>query len=158
REIHDSGEQEDKQIIEESLSWVDGLHLAQRDYATLSGGEKQRVQIARVLAQIWQGHQARFLFLDEPLNMLDMAHQHLCLNAFRQMAQRNVGVVMILHDINLAMQYADDIIVLEKGKIVANGAPACVVTVELLRQVFRVNASLLRDEQGAMFVKVDGYC
>lgn len=156
RETHDTGETEDRAIITECLDWVDAAHLLQRDYSTLSGGEKQRVQIARVLAQIWEGAQPRYLFLDEPLNMLDIAHQHLCLNALQKVAQRSVGVIMILHDINLALQYADEIAVLNNGGIVTIGKPDQVITVDLLRQVFHVRASLFKDEKGAMFVKVEG--
>jgi len=157
REMHATGREEDQSIIAASLARVDATHLLNREYTTLSGGERQRVQIARVLAQVGRSEQARYLFLDEPLNMLDIAHQHLCLHAFRQTAQDNVGVVMILHDINLALQYADEILVLDGGQVVAGGAPSEVISVDLLRRVFRVRASILQDLSGNAFVKVDGY-
>ena len=97
----------DAVVIREVLENVDAWHLQQRIFPTLSGGERQRVHLARVLAQMWD-RQHTYLFLDEPTTALDLKHQHQILRLTRRIAQeRNMAVCLILHDLNLAMQYAD---------------------------------------------------
>lgn len=117
--------------------------FADRIYTTLSGGERQRVQIARVLAQIWpaatdgttDGEQ-RYLLLDEPSNNLDLVHQHRLLRLARTATERGVGVIAVLHDPNLASQYADRICVLKDGRKVIDGPPAEVLSEDLFASVF----------------------
>ncbi len=111
-------------------------HLVGRVYTTLSGGERQRVQLARVLAQIWQGSSPRYLLLDEPTNNLDLAHQHTTLHLAQQFAARGVGVLAILHDLNLAAQVADHILVLKAGRMYAAGTPTQVLTTEVIQAAF----------------------
>tara|TARA_B110000037_G_scaffold134215_1_gene152149 strand:- start:157 stop:528 length:372 start_codon:yes stop_codon:yes gene_type:complete len=108
----------------------------------MSGGEKQRVQLARVLAQIWQpsclGEQ--FLVLDEPTSAFDLSHQKLTLDIVRQLAQKGVGVVMVVHDLNLAARCADNIVVIDGGVIAAQGSPEVVLTETLIDKVFGVKS------------------
>ncbi|MFP4322771.1 MAG: heme ABC transporter ATP-binding protein [Anaerolineales bacterium] len=111
-------------------------HLAERIFTTLSGGEKQRVQLARVLAQIWEGTNARYLMLDEPTNNLDLAHQHGTLQIARQVAGRGVGILAILHDLNLAAQYADRILIMHQGRCLAIGASKDVLTSHNIEAAF----------------------
>jgi iron complex transport system ATP-binding protein len=127
------------------------LHLAERSYPTLSGGEKQRVQLARVLAQIAADDEAgaatesRYLLLDEPTNNLDLAHQHLVLAAARRLADSGVAVLAVLHDPNHAAAYADRIHVLQHGRTFASGTPYAVLTPQLMGAVFGVAARVLNE-------------
>ena len=128
----------DREIAWAALERTGVAELAKREYPTLSGGEKQRVQFARVLAQIWEPPEAghRYLFLDEPTNNLDLAHQHHTLNVARRFALEGTAVVAVLHDLNLAAQYADRILLLQRGRVVAVGRPGEVLSVEVLSPAF----------------------
>ncbi len=131
----------DTDIAYAALDRVSMTAFAQRDYATLSGGEQQRVHLARALAQIWDppdaGH--RYLLLDEPTASLDPAHQHSILRLTRALAQRGVGVMAVLHDFNLAAQYADHVVVLSDGSVVAQGPPENILTPPIIRDVFELD-------------------
>lgn len=118
-------------------------HLAERSYLTLSGGEQQRVQLARVLAQIWEDTGARYLLLDEPTNNLDLAHQHVTLAIAADFARHGVGVIAILHDLNLAAQYADHVLVMSAGRALAYGRPNTVFTPALIREAFDMAVTIL---------------
>lgn len=134
------------QLAHNILQQVGITHLAQRDYTTLSGGEKQQVQIARILAQIWEmtPSQSRYLLLDEPTASLDLAHQHALLNMLQRIAHtQKLGIFIILHDINLAAQYADQVVCLVQGKVVAVGKPNDILTIELIHKVFAVRTTTL---------------
>lgn len=136
----------DDKIVNEALKAVEADHLADRKFVTLSGGEQQRVHLARVMAQIWEqpsGHN-RYLFLDEPTNGLDIAHQHMSLQIAKEFASRSTGVVAVLHDLNLASQYADNIMILEKGKCFAFGDPEEVLTEENIEKAFGVTVLITR--------------
>ena len=131
-------------LVDRALSAV-GLHaLSEATFDTLSGGEKQRAQLARVLCQLWacevQGPMP-LLFLDEPTASQDLAQQLAILQVAADHARRGGAVVAILHDINLAAAWADRILVLSKGRLYADGAPADVVTSAMLEEVFRVRLS-----------------
>jgi iron complex transport system ATP-binding protein len=141
----------DYEIAHAALEAVEAEHLAERLYTTLSGGEKQRVQLARVLAQIWEARHdetdtdgARFLLLDEPTSNLDLAHQHSTLGVARRFAREGVGVLVILHDLNLAAQYADRILMLNDGRIAHAGSPREVLTRDAIHEVFGVEAIVTR--------------
>ena len=127
-----------------ALEAVEARHLSERLYPTLSGGEKQRVQLARVLAQIWEptgkGERQRFLLLDEPTSNLDLTHQHSTLAVARRFAREGVGVLVVLHDLNLAAQYGDRIVMLNEGRITHSGHPRDVLTREAIREVFGIDA------------------
>ncbi len=100
---------EDYQIADKAMQETDVLAFENRPYDQLSGGERQRVQLARVLAQVWPGPEARggFLLLDEPTINLDLSHQHGLLQTVRRFARTGLGLLVVLHDLNLAMRYAD---------------------------------------------------
>lgn len=127
---------EDLAIVRAALAAASVEHLAQRSYLTLSGGEQQRVQLARVLAQIWEDNGARYLLLDEPTNNLDLAHQHGTLSIASDFARRGVGVLAILHDLNLAAQYADHVLIMKAGRLLAYGTPNQVFTREIIYDAF----------------------
>ena len=136
-----AGAQRDRAVVREAMLAADVMHLRERDYTVLSGGERQRVQLARVLAQIWEddAQTPRFLLLDEPTSALDLAHQHQVLQIARSMAeQRNVGVLAILHDLNLASCYADKALLLCAGRTVDYGETPAVLRAEALQAVFGV--------------------
>jgi len=137
---HSSREQ-DLDVAWRCLTETGVAHLAERSYATLSGGERRRVQFARVLAQIGFAGEAysgaaRFLLLDEPTASLDLAHQHVALQSARRATGYGIGVLVILHDLNLAARYADRILVLHRGHVAAVGTPAEVLTETLIRDAF----------------------
>lgn len=128
----------DTDIAYAALDRVSMTPFAQRDYATLSGGEQQRVHLARALAQIWDPPDTgpRYLLLDEPTASLDPAHQHGILRLATSLARRGVGVMAVLHDFNLAAQYADHVVVLSDSSIAAQGPPEDILTPSIIREVF----------------------
>ncbi len=136
---HATGRQRDAQIVEAALQAADAAHLAQRSYLALSGGERQRVHLARVMAQLWPGEEGVTLLLDEPTSMLDPLHQHTTLEAVRRFADRGAGVLLILHDLNLAARYCDRILLLEQGRSYALDSPASVLTPKALKAVFGID-------------------
>ncbi len=128
----------DHYIASRALIWSGANHLADRSYPTLSGGERQRVDFARALTQIWHPVEdsARYLFLDEPTSALDLARQHDLLHRVHKFARQNVAVVIVLHDLNLAAQYADRILVLDHGCPVGWGVPSRTLQPELIQNTF----------------------
>jgi len=141
---HDSGADRDLEITGEVVSAMDIVHLQQRLYTQLSGGEQQRVQLARILAQIWDcgPADAGLLLLDEPTSALDLAHQQLLLELLRQLAGRGLAIIMVVHDFNLLASSAHRISALKKGRIVAQGSPGEVINEQLFLDVFGVEVSL----------------
>lgn len=134
----------ENEIISSALEATGVSHLDGRLYPTLSGGERMRVQLARVLAQIWETpSHPRYLLLDEPTASLDLAHQHSCLRLARQFAADGTGVLLVLHDPNLALSYADEVTLLCCGQIIAQGAPEQVLTQENLERVYGVRIEIL---------------
>ena len=120
-------------------------HLMERTFNTLSGGEQQRVQFARCLMQIWQPPDhamPRYLLLDEPTSDLDLAHGLLVLNLARELARRRVGVLLVLHDLNLAARFCDRIVLMFDGHVAASGEPAIVLDEELLSDVYATSISV----------------
>ena len=135
---------ENLRIVSDALKKVDGLYLKDRHYTTLSGGERQRIHMARVLTQIWDECPLgqRYLLLDEPTSALDPAHQQLTLKMARQEADNGMGVLVILHDLNLAARYSDRILILNQGSIAAEGSPRAVLTPEIIYSVFDIDVSV----------------
>ncbi len=124
---------EDDAIIDAALAAVDATHLAGRDIATLSGGERARVALARVLAQ-----QTPVILLDEPTAALDIRHQEQVLGLVRSIAaQAGVAVLVVLHDLGAAAAYCDHIVCLADGAVAAAGPVREVYTDEILSQVYR---------------------
>ena len=145
----------DYAIARQALALVEASHLEERVYPSLSGGERQRVQLARVLAQVLEPAAGaidsaapshvppRYLLLDEPISSLDIAHQHAALDIARRLSREEVGVLVILHDLNLAAQYADRIVVLNEGQVVSSGEPRQVLTPQLIERVFGIPVHVL---------------
>jgi iron complex transport system ATP-binding protein len=130
---------EDERLPNRALARVDLDGLAGRFYQELSGGEQQRVQLARVLCQVWApvlDGSPRYLLLDEPVSSLDIKHQLIIMNIARDFARRGGGVVAILHDLNLAAMFADRILVMHRGGLAAAGSPQSVLSDELVSRVF----------------------
>lgn len=134
-----------------ALAWFDMEDLTQRNYLTLSGGEQQRVQLARVFAQVGfqSALESRYLLLDECTSHLDLAHQHQVFQLIQSwVAERGIGVIMVLHDLNLAAQYADEILLLNQGKKVYQGTVQQVLTEPHISQVYDIKVSILQHSQG----------
>ncbi len=135
---------EDKTVVEWALEQTGLLPLALRPLNTLSGGERQRAWIAMALAQ-----KPRILLLDEPTTYLDLYHQLEVLDLLARLNQeQNIAVIMALHDINYAARYSDTVAVLSQGSLYASGRPAEVITGEMLRAVFGVEADFWLDPNG----------
>lgn len=136
----------DKKICKETLSFFDLEDLQDRNYITLSGGEKQRVQFARVSAQIWNPdrHQCHYLILDEPLTFLDIYYQFDFMNKITTLVnQHNWVVVGVVHDLNLAGKYADHITLIHQGKILSDGTKELVLTKENIQTAYGLQAEIV---------------
>lgn len=132
---------DDDRAVTAALTVTGVLDLADRAIDELSGGQRQRVWIAMALAQ-----ETDILLLDEPTTFLDVSHQIEVLDLLTDLnAQRGTTIVMVLHDINLAARYADHLFALRRGRLIASGAPSDVVTSELVREVFDLDALVIAD-------------
>jgi len=142
---HSSGRIKDREIAYRAMEQADVSHLAQALYPSLSGGEKQRVQLARVLCQIWDEvpGQSRYILLDEPTSALDLAHQHHTLSLAKELAAQGVGVLSILHDLNLAAQYADRLLLLGDGKVVAQGSVEEILTPDKISKLYGIDVEVI---------------
>jgi iron complex transport system ATP-binding protein len=130
---------EEERLPERALARVDLDGFGGRFYQELSGGEQQRVQLARVLCQVWApvlDGKPRYLLLDEPVSSLDIRHQLGIMDIARDFSRRGGGVVAILHDLNLAALYAERIYMMHGGRLAAAGAPAHVLNDPMLEKVF----------------------
>lgn len=125
---------EQDQLVLDCLGELELSTKKQQSYLTLSGGEQQRVQLARVLVQCQSPGQ--WLLLDEPLAAMDLRYQHLALQAIQRRTQAEFGAFVILHDPVLAAQYADRIILLKQGKVFVDGAPQHVLTATNLTELY----------------------
>jgi len=145
RTPHATGHAIDAAVCLAAMNALDVAHLADRPYPQLSGGEQQRLHLARVLAQIWREEDAgqRLLLLDEPVTSLDIGHQWQCMQAVREFAAQGVAVLMILHDMTLAGAFSDRIIAINQGLCCAQGTPEQVLTSELIERVFNTRVCIL---------------
>ncbi|WEX76677.1 heme ABC transporter ATP-binding protein [Sinorhizobium numidicum] len=126
-------------IAAEALNAVDLAGFGGRFYQELSGGEQQRVQLARVLCQISEpvgDGEPRYLLLDEPVSSLDIRHQLTIMRLARQFCEKGGGVVAVMHDLNLTAMFADRMIMMKAGRVRASGAPKDVLTDETMEAVF----------------------
>jgi iron complex transport system ATP-binding protein len=136
---------EHRAAIAGAMEAADVSALAARDCRTLSGGELHRVHFARALAQVWAplaDGRTRHLLLDEPTAALDLAHQNLVMSRAAAFARQGGAVLAILHDLNLAAAFADRIVVVDDGRVAASGPPPDVLTPDLIRKVWRVDAKV----------------
>ena len=131
----------DEEAVAAALERTDLVHLAAVPVDSLSGGQRQRVWLAMVLAQA-----TPVLLLDEPTSFLDIAHQLDVLDLVRRMCEESgTTVVMVLHDLAMAARYADHLVAMRDGRVVAEGTPAEVVTPAVIEDVFGVSATVLTD-------------
>jgi len=169
-----STRQFDQKLVAHAIRLADIDHLSDRAYPALSGGEKQRVHLARALVQVWgmndpetigrvdhdhhdRACRDRFLLLDEPTSGLDVSHQHALLDVARREAhQNNVGVLMILHDFNQVTAYADRVAVLSAGEIVAQGPVSDIMEPGLLSSVFKSPIRAIDDPAGGFVLVSQG--
>lgn len=148
RKLYERDTAEDKRIALRALEFMGMEELAYRSFFTLSGGEKQRVLIARSLAQ-----EADIFVLDEPTNHLDVHYQWLLMDVVKGL---NKTVIAVFHDLNLACSYCDELYVLNHGKVVAQGKPQDVCTQKLMEEVFKVKADLLTLKDGTPHIVFKG--
>ena len=134
----------DFRIVEEALTKVGMLHFAERSFSTLSGGEQQRVILARALAQ-----QTPCLILDEPTNHLDIKYQLQLMDLVRGLDRT---VITAVHDLNIAAMYCDWLYAVKDGRVVGQGTPQTLLTPEFIRQVYEVEAEVSTDRNGMLRV------
>lgn len=134
----------DFEIVDQALKTVGMYEFADRNFSTLSGGEQQRVILARALAQ-----QTPCLILDEPTNHLDITHQLQLMELVRGL---NVTVLSAIHDLNIAAMYCDRLYILKDGEIVGSGTPEELLTPETIRRVYQVESEIVRDRNGKMHI------
>src|SRR5690606_12475104 len=148
-----------QQICNEALALVDMQDFMERDYTTLSGGEQRRVQLARVLAQLWDVEKRAnsFLLLDEPLAGLDPAHQQSCLALANKWAIAGTGVTIVIHDLNQAIEYTDRILLLNRGQIAFYGpTKELLANIGILETVFNIQVKKLTDpDSGQITLRLD---
>ncbi len=136
-----------------ALSETEALAFADRPYTVLSGGERQRIQLARVLAQCDADPAATpFLLLDEPITGLDLSHQHAALASARRRADRGLGVLAVLHDLNMAARYADRVGIVEDGRVTNLGPTRETLDPDRLSQVFATPIVRIEDGSGTAFL------
>jgi iron complex transport system ATP-binding protein len=160
----------DEKITDELMEFFDVMEFSERNYQTLSGGERQRVNFARVLAQLWRAHSpslpvsdspptpssCRYLFLDEPLTFLDIRHQIEFMKKVRGFADApDVVTVGVVHDLNLAARFADQIVLLNDGHVAAVGTAAEVLTTDRIREVFGVEPTFVPVKQASVHLVFD---
>ncbi|MBX2965823.1 MAG: heme ABC transporter ATP-binding protein [Cyclobacteriaceae bacterium] len=120
--------------------WMD------RNYLSLSGGEQQRVQLARVLSQVWEEKDfPRYVLLDEPTSSLDIAQQQLIFSLVKHACARNIGVLAIVHDLNQTVQFADKLYFLKSGSVVAHGDSKSVFTKNIIEETFCCRVNVYHD-------------
>lgn len=132
-------EDQSEDLVEKALGRVDLTGFSGRFYQELSGGEQQRVQLARVLCQVWEpvvDGAPRYLFLDEPISSLDIRHQLIIMDIARAYARSGGGVLAVLHDLNLTSMYSDKVLVMQHGRCRGFGAPQDIIEDTLLQSVF----------------------
>jgi iron complex transport system ATP-binding protein len=146
RHGHHSTKKENADILEEVMELTGIAAFRERNFLTLSGGEQQRVQLARVLAQVWEETvYPRYILLDEPTSSLDIAQQQLIFSLAKKVCERNIGVMAIIHDLNQAVQFADHLYFLRNGNIVASGDAQQVFTKSNIEETFCCRVNVYHD-------------
>ena len=131
----------DNKVISWALEQVGISKFANKPLSNLSGGQKQSAYLAMILAQ-----KTSILLLDEPTTFLDIAHQLTLLSFFKRFNnEKAITIVMVLHDLNQASRYAQNIVALSKGKVLAQGIPSEIITPQVIQRVFAVNAKIIKD-------------
>lgn len=140
-------------LAEQALAETEALPFADRPYTVLSGGERQRVQLARVLAQCDADPAAApFLLLDEPITGLDLSHQHTALASARRRVDQGLGVLAVLHDLNMAARYADRVGIVENGRVTNLGPTRETLDPDRLSAVFSTSIVRIDSTVGTAFL------
>lgn len=142
-------------LIEDALHEVGLERFRHRQLPTLSGGEQQRAHFARVLVQLACGealHGPGLMLLDEPTSSLDLRHQIDLVESARRRAQNGTAVIAILHDLNLAMRFADRIVLLHRSRLAADGGRRETITTETIRKIFEVDVAIRHTDDGAPYL------
>lgn len=145
-------QQQKRDIIREVMNFMEIAHLSERNFMTLSGGEQQRTQLARVLTQLWlpyEQDEARYLFLDEPTSSLDVFHQYHVLSLAKELTKRNIGVLAVVHDLSLAASFADQLVLINNGTIITKGEPESVLKRSHLADVYGIKAEYFDQSAGS---------
>lgn len=135
-------QQIDLEVVEQCMRSTDVYAMRDRPYNSLSGGEKQRVHLARVLAQLKNGIEGKLAFFDEPLNNLDVKYQYDILETIRQFTLVGNSAILVLHDLNLAAEFADKILLLKQGEVVAHGKPKAIFTEEIISSTYNLPCAI----------------
>ncbi|MCG8323797.1 MAG: heme ABC transporter ATP-binding protein [Cytophagales bacterium] len=144
--FRDKKSQLDK-IVKAVMQNTNITHLRDRSYHSLSGGEKQKVQLTRVMAQMWgSSNLSRFIFLDEPTASLDMAQQHQMMGLAKKLSKNNIGVLAVIHDLNLAIQYADNIVFMRQGEVICQGKVKDIMRKENIETTFSHEVTVTFDQ------------
>lgn len=141
---------EDYQIMRQSLKAVGMQEFEERSFSTLSGGEQQRIILARALAQ-----QTPCLILDEPTNHLDIKYQLWLMDIVKNL---DCTVISAVHDLNIAAMYCDRLYAMKQGKVIAQGTPHQLLTPDLIRELYEVDAEVITDREGQMRILYHSYC
>lgn len=146
RHAHQATRIENERVLEEVMTLTGITGFRSRNYQTLSGGERQRVQLARVMAQVWEETvYPRYILLDEPTSSLDIAQQQLIFSLARHACSRNIGVMAIIHDLNQAVQFADELYFMRNGRITAKGESQKVFTKANIEEAFCCRVNIYHD-------------
>lgn len=137
--------QRDLAIVDHCLQKVGIAGFKNRLFPTLSGGEQQRVQLARTLAQVWEVKDG-FILLDEPTTGMDLLHQYETFQLAREMTRKGYGVIAVVHDLNLALQYADRVLMMKDGCSFAIGTPEQVLTEEHIKAAFGLSVRIIQPD------------
>ncbi len=141
---------DDHAAVERAMATTDALEFRARDFRSLSGGERQRVVLAAALAQ-----QPRVLLLDEPVTFLDVKHQIAIQRILRELCHGGMLVIAATHDLNHAVTYSDRVVVLSRGRVVADGEPREALDEDTMRRVFEVEARLEQDPGGRPWIRYE---
>ena len=136
----------DANIVNNLLYELELCAEKDRAYTSLSGGEKQRVQIARVLAQLWDKPESAVYLFDEPTAPLDLSHQIAFFNLLRNLAEKGASILIVIHDINLAARFSDRLLLLKGGSLLAEGLPSDVITPANIKNGFDVDVQVHKRE------------
>jgi len=150
----------DNEIVMQCLQELEATEFTDRFFHTLSGGEQQRVQMARVLAQLYSNNarelQGKILLLDEPTASLDYRHQQLCMDKAKALSKQGCTVLAVLHDLNLAARYADDVLLLKGGRLLAQGALNDTLTAPLVSDAYETPIDILTHDDCPYPIMVPG--
>lgn len=143
---HLTGREHNHKVVQAVTDACQLHDLSERTYTTLSGGEQQRIQIGRILCQVWDQMDTAWILFDEPTSALDLSHQLVFFKVVKGLVQSGASIILVLHDINLAARFADNIVLMSDGRILASGPPAAVINSDNIQKAFSVEIDLITSE------------